>query len=360
MIFPDPSSEKGIAKYSLDLVENMKKQGVNIEEVTFIQGQPLTLIKKLPILLKYDIIHIQHEYNLLGVFGLPYFIVLSFIGLFKKKFLIVTMHTVLSQKEEFSHGKLKTFLRRIFYKIKNRWINWTSAKIIVHTQSFKKILMKEYSVPEKKLCVFPHAIVEGIKTANKKEARKELCLSGKVYLLIGTMVPDHGHDIITRQADKIGKTILIVTNPSPVNHRNEQKIKDFLKLNNKIVRENKFEKFVRFDLGKISYEKWWKYFSAADLILLSYREGIGSGIFADAMAMKRPVVTSNTNYFREFAKGYGCVKIAKTDDDFPRAIKEAMQPKNYKKMLKECERYFNENGLTLISKKYKKFYESII
>lgn len=358
MVFPHPSSEKGISAYSLNLIENLRKQGVGIEEITFMQGKPLTLFKKLQKILKYDIIHLQHEYNMLGWYGIPYFFVLSFLGFFKRKAIVLTMHTVLSQNEKFKSGKLKTFLRKILYKVQNKWIDWTSGKIIVHAKSFKNILVGEYTIPSEKIVVLPHAIIENIKTCSKIQARKELKLSGKAYLLIGTMIPDHGHDIIVRQADKIGKTILVVTNPSAVNYRNEKKIKNFLELNKKIVKENYFEKFVRFDIGFVPYKTWWKYFAASDLILLPYRKGIGSGIFADAMAMKKPVIASG-EYFNEFAKGYGCIKLAKKDNEFPRLIQESMKPKNYKKMIKECKRYLNENGFTPISKKYKKLYFSL-
>ena len=116
---------------------------------------------------------------------------------------------------------------------------------------------------------------------------------------------------------------------------------------------------MRFDLGPISYDKWWKYFAAADLVLLPYRGGVGSGIFADAMAVKKPVVASNGRYFQDFARDYGCIKLAKNEEDFPNAVKWAIDKKNYRKMIKECRRYFNENGLTPVSKRYKQLYESL-
>lgn len=359
MIYPHPDSEKGISAYSTNLIENIKKQNVDIQGIPFRAGNSFSLFKKLFGLLKFKVIHIQHEYNLLGGFGLPYFFLLGFLGLFRSKRLVVTMHTVLSQSEKFKSGRIKTILRKILYFLQNRWIGLTSSKIVVHARFFKEILINEYGIKEDKIIVLPHAIIEDIKIPNKIQARKELNLSGNIYLLIGTMIPDHGHDIIIKQADKIGKTILIVTNPSSVNDRNVKRITTFLDENKNIVKNKKFEKFVRFNLGFVSYDKWWKYFAAADLVLLPYRGGIGSGIFADAVAMRRPMVASNVKYFKEFSKDYGCLKIAETDSDFPKIIKEAMEKKNYSSMVKECERYLNENGLTPISKKYKKLYISL-
>lgn len=269
------------------------------------------------------------------------------------------MHTVLSQKEKFKGNKLKTFLRKKLYLYQNRKIKKYADKVVVHSGFFKDLLIKEYKFPKDKIVVLTHAIIENLKKEEKAKAKKELNLFGNVYLLIGTMIPDHGHDIVVNQADKIGKTILIATNPSKINYKNAEKIKKFLQLNEEIVEKNHFEKFVRFDVGDISYDKWWKYFSASDLILLPYRGGIGSGIFADAMAMEKPVIASNVPYFKQIAKEYGCLEIAKTDKDFPQTIKKSINPKNYKKMLDECKRFFDENNLTVISKKYKELYNSL-
>lgn len=360
MIFPNPKSEKGIAKYSLDLIKNLKKQDVNIIEETFIAGKFWTLFKKIPKLLKFDVVHLQHEYNLLGGYSIPYFFLLTILGTIMGKQIVITMHTVLSQKQEFEGSKLKTFLRKLLYRSQNRHINGTTKLIIVHAQFFKDILVNEYSIPEDKIKVMPHGIIENIKQIDKEEAKKELNLSGPVYLMIGTCVADHGHDIVINQADKIGKTILVVSNPfSITNDRNVEKIQNFVDLNIKIVEKNRFEKYVRFDLKEIPDNLWWKYFCASDLVLLPYKGGIGSGIFADAMAVKKPVVASNIKYFREIAKEYDCIKIAKSDKDFPRAIKSAMNPRNYKKMALECQRYFDENNLTVVAKKYNEIYKKL-
>jgi len=360
MIYPHISSEKGIANYSMNIIKGLRKRGLDISEETFISGKACSLIKKLPRLLKYDIIHLQHEYNLLGGFGIPYFFVLLFLGLFKKKSLIITMHTILSKDQKFTGSKLKTIVRKILYNAQNWWINCTSKLIIVHAKFFKDILVNDYSIQEEKINIIPHGIIENIPQINKEQAKKELNLSGNVFLMIGSMVPDHGIDIILKQADKIGKTILVTSNPfSTTNDRNSEKTKNYAELCKKIVKDNDFDEYVRFDFKEISDELWWKYFNASDIILLPYKGGIGSGIFADAMAMKKPVIASNIKYFREISKRYGCLKIANTNEDFSRVIKQAMNPKNYLKMKKECQRYYNENNLSIIAKKYEGLYDYI-
>jgi len=360
MVFPSRESEKAISGYSAYLTEALRKNKIDVCNVTYDAGKPKTLFKKIKELKKYDIIHIQHEYNLLGWFGLSFFL-LYFLIESKKSKIITTMHTVLSQKEKFKGSKIKTLLRKMLYLTQNRIINKYSDKIIVHANFFKEILIKEYGVPENKIQVLPQGIIEQKRLIPKNKAKKELNLSGNVYLIIGNFVPDHGADIILKQASKIGKTILIVINPKAINDRNQKRLNAHIKQCVDYVKNNNLSKYIRFDIGPINDERieWWIYFSAADLILQPYRGGIGSGIFTHAMAAKTPAIGSNIPFFREIAKKYGCIKITEKEQDYSKVIKEAMKSKNYKKMVKECERYLKENSWNEVSRKLKKIYSSL-
>jgi len=269
---------------------------------------------------------------------------------------------VLSQKEKFKCSKIKTILRKILYFTQNRVIGCFSDKIVVHANFFKEILIKEYGLHKNKVDIFPQGIIENIPSYNKIKIKKELNLLGPIYLFMGSMIPDHGHDIIIKQADKIGKTILVVANPGSVNDRNSDRTRKYLEECKKIVQEKHFEKFVRFDISENITDKsplWWKYFAVSDLVLLPYRGGIGSGIFAHSIAAKKPVIASNIQYFNEIAKNFNCIKIAKKDSDYSKIIKEAMKSKNYKKMLKGCEKYLKENSLSAIAVRYKQLYLSL-
>lgn len=361
IIYPSRESEKAISGYSVNLVRALRKNKLYIDEMTYIAGSPFSLIKKIKEVKNYDLVHIQHEYNLLGWYGIPFFFIFLFIWLLKKGKLITTMHTAISQREKFRGNPIKNFLRRVLYTIQNRLINYVSDLIIVHAHFFVPILVNEYGIPLRKIRVFPQGIIENIKTIPKSKAKKGLKLSGPVYLIIGNLIPDHGADIILRQADKIEKTILIVSNPKSINDRNEERLAKHLNDLKELVRKNGFEKFVRFDIRPINDKMplWWTYFSAADLVLQPYRGGIGSGIFTHAMAVKTPVMASNIPFFREISKKYGCIQLSEKEEDYSEVIKEAMKPKTYRKMVKEAERYSKENSWSKVSKKYKKLYNSI-
>ena len=355
MISPTRESEKAISAVSLNLVNGIKRERFPIDILTYSAGSPFSffrLIKKLKI---YDTIHIQHEYNLLGYYGLPFFFVFSFLSLLNKK-IITSMHTVLPKKERIKESSIKSFLRKNFYVLQNWFIKKTSDLVIVNEDFLKKILIEDYNFEHEKITVIPQPLIEKPLLISKFKAKKELGITGKMFLIIGNLTEDVGADIIIRKAGKIGKTIIFATNPRGVNVRSRTKTQNYINFNKEIVRKNKFEKFVRFDLKEIPNDLWWKYFSAADIILQAYRGGIRSGIFSDAMAAEVPVIASNIPFFREMAKKYRSLKIAKKGEDYPILIKEAIKPKEYQRMKKECKRYKKENSLSIISQKYKKIY----
>ena len=140
MIFPSRESEKAIASYSIYLTKALKKNQIDIDTLIYKAGSPKSFFRIIPKLKKYDIIHIQHEYNLLGYYGLPFFFIYVFLGLIKRKRIITTMHTVLSQKEKFRENPLKTFFRKLLYLSQNELINLISAYIIIYLILLKIII----------------------------------------------------------------------------------------------------------------------------------------------------------------------------------------------------------------------------
>ncbi len=361
MLSPSRESEKAISGYSSYLVNSLNNNNANVKYIPYDAGSLKSFFKVLNKIEKCDAVHIQHEYNLFGYYGLPFFFIHPFLKLIKKKKIVTTMHTVLSQKEKFKDNPLKTVLRKILYFTQNRVINWTSDKIIVHADFFRDILEKEYNIKKEKIVVLPQGVIDNIKITPKSKAKKELNLSGKVYLIIGNLVPDHGADIILKEANKIGKTILVVANPNAVNDRKQKRLADYINYCMRHVKEKGFSKYVRFDIKPISdvRPRWWLYFSAADLVLQPYKGGVGSGIFTHAMATRTPVIASNISFFREISKKYGCIKISKTEEDYPKVIKEAMKKENYQKMVSECGKYSKENSWSNVSKKYIKIYSTL-
>ena len=252
MIYPDLKSEKAISMYSIKLIESIREYDTHIESILYHTGKPLSLFKSFYKLKKYDVIHIQHEYNLLGFYGIPFFLLLCFLLVLNKK-VVITMHTVLSKKERLKGGRIKVFLRKMLYITQNFFIKMVSNSIVVHANFFKDILVDDYKFLPEKINVIPQGIIENVPETEIDEAKKELNLSGPVYLIIGSFVPDHGADKIISQANRIGGTILVATNSKSVNDRNNKRVRDYLELNKNIVRQKHLYRFVRFDIRDIPF-----------------------------------------------------------------------------------------------------------
>ena len=357
MVYPTIESENAISNYSLDLIKALEKKRIKIIKGEYTFHKPLSLFRKIPKIKKSDIIHIQHEYNILGWKGLSFFPLLVFLKFFFSGKTILTMHNVPSKKTKIKESKTKNLMRKILYSTQNSLIKNFSDHTITHCYYFKEILIHEYGFDKKKISVIPQTVKEEIKTSKKEKSKKELKLFGKNYLIIGTFVPDHGAGDVVKNADKINGKILIVTNASKAYKRNDLRVLNYLNYVKSLTKSPKINKKVRFDLKELPFDLWWKYFSASDLVLLPYKEGLASGVFSDAIAMKIPMIGSDIAYFREFSEKYGIIEIAK-NGDFAFAINNAMKSKNYKKIKENMDNYVKEFGVNNIGKKYKSVYQN--
>ena len=323
MVYPN-EKEKAIYNYSEDLIKETETEGL-----TFTGGKPFSFPFYKSLSNKQ--IHIQHEYNLLGWYGLPFQFILLFYKLCFKK-LILTMHTVISKE-----SKRIGFMRYMFYNISNFIIRICANKIIVHSQVFKNLLIKDYRFEEERISVIRHGVKE-VPKFDKEKIKKELGLKGKVSLIIGTFHPDHQPHLIINQTNKIGKEVVVVFNSGRLNNKC---LEYFGNINKKSCR--------MIDIAKEHKDKWWEFFYAADLVILPYIDGIGSGIFQDAMATRTPVVCSDTEYFREMLEDYNCGAIAFNDNDYPRAIEFTME--NLSRLKVGCNMYADKYSVKNMAKK---------
>ena len=173
--------------------------------------------------------------------------------------------------------------------------------------------------------------------------------------MIGNISYLKGFDIIIKQANKIGKNIVIFGQAYGKNKKYVENIKEYIKKHN-------LEKFIKiYTKENIPQDfKWWLNLYAADLVLFPYRTISASAMLTDAIAARKPVIGSNLDYFKELSLKYGCIKIAKKNNDYPRLIKEIMNQKNYKKMQNEANRFAKDNSLKVIAKEFYHLYKKLI
>lgn len=341
---------RGIAIYTQELSEGLKKLGINNDIINFRKGSLRDLIKIIPLLRDYEVIHIQHEYNLYGSFAGVKFIPFLFLLFFlTHSRLIITMHTIHGKKEKLIHkSKLWLFLRsHIVYPLENRIIGKLSDVLIAHTDFLAKRLISDYKIPKKKVRVIPHAVNIGVPIISKGRAKRELGIKGPLYLMMGNITYQKGFDRILKKAASIKGNIIVFG-------QGDKTYIDYLSQLASLSKNSKIDTIV--DSVDSDYKKWWLYLSAADLILLPYRSMTTSGIFITAMQAAKPVITSDTLYFREVLSKYNCLKLVEQDSDFPIKIKEIMNPKIYLKMSLEAKRFAKENSLGHLSNRYRRIY----
>ena len=357
MVTADIKTEpgRGMAIYTEELSEGLKKNGLDIHPLFYKMGSATSFLKLLPQLRKYDVVHIQLEYGLFGRFAgmkfIPLLLIMYFLGVKK---IVITMHTVHDKAEKLIHkSRLWIGLRKnIIYPFQNIIMGLFSDAIIFHTNFLAERMHRVYNVNRKKLFIIPHGVREDSPIIDKRKAKRELGIKGSVYLMIGNIGYLKGFDIIIKQSKQIGRNVVVF---------GQTLKKDYLNDLEKYVEDNNLKKIVKIDKDVdptgSDYKKWWLYLSAADLILLPYRAMTTSGIFISAMQAHKPVVTSDTPYFREIASAYNCIKIAKTEGDYPILIKEAM--KSLRAMETEAVRFARDNSFKRLSKKYLSLYKKI-
>ncbi len=358
MLAPDESYEKGISTYAIKLIEAIKEEGISIESVKYKNRKLFSLLRVIPNLKGYDVIHIHHENRLFGIIdGIWFMPFITLLRIFSRAKIIMTFHTVHTRDEQlFSLHPFLNFLKRNFtHPLNYIFANLFADKFIVMAPFLKEKLSQASPIKKEKIVFIPPGINFNTPKFDKSKSKEELNLKGFVYLIIGTLGQNKGVDLILTQAKKIGKTILIAGNLGGSKQGYAEELQDY-------VKKNGLNKIVRLDLMNEIPSKspplWWKYFSAADLILLPYRVTTTSGIFIDAMSSERPVVSSNLDYFREISKNYGCIKIAKKVEDYPKVIKEAL--KQHKFMEKEARRFKRLNDISLVGMKHKELYKEVI
>ena len=357
MFGPSEKSEKGVSIYTTDLADAIRKNNVDVDLITWKIWSFLSFLKAIPKLRKYDVIHFQHEFGMFGYTGIIFVPLMIILGLFKKGKIVTTFHTVYRKDEKIlSNLKVLSWLKRlIVHPLHYKLIDKFSSAVIVHTEFLKEDLYERTKIDWNKINVIPHGVRENVLKFNKNAAKKELGIKGPLYLFIGYIAPVKGVDILLKYAKHIGKTIAIVGSAPGMIRQN------YIKGLYEYIKENKIEKYLHIYIDENFDSRgrlWWVYCSAADLILMPYQKMTTSGIFINAMESRKPVVSSDSKYFHEIAEDYGCVKIVKKDEYYPKVIKASM--KQLKKMEAEAKRFAIDNSLNNIAKKHIYLYDSII
>jgi glycosyltransferase involved in cell wall biosynthesis len=361
MVSPEyPPISGGVGRYTFNLVSELKKLDCEVLVLCDQKGygdyrhiSPFN--KDIPnIILKVaqdvqpDVIHIQFEP---GLYGLKLDHInpsnsKTFLDSFyhKCKIPIITtfhsgytfkewMHQSILIKKSGRTGKFGIPARAIV-KMWHSFINYKAFMKLNREKlerSHAGICFSSYMT---KLLGGGHIIYHGaepaiMNTPNKNAARKEFSLpiEKKIAVVVGFQTITKGWDLLNKV--EMPHDWIMVTNSTKGDYNNEKLDSHFFKCNKDNVIDLK--------RGYLNDKELSVLLSASDAVLLPYKITSGSGVMFDALAHGLPFISSNLEFFKEFANLRLGITSKRDSRSFANAIKKLGN--NYEKYNKSVENF---------------------
>ncbi|MEB3342544.1 glycosyltransferase [Okeania sp.] len=284
MVPSDDHLEKALNPYQFLLAQALVIQGISVEHWLYNKGK-LPIFKGAVARKKHcDVVHIHWiSFYITGENKYLYFfsclkflfdVLITRLTGFK---FVWTVHNYLSHDSKFPGLELWT--RRLFVKLVDRII--CLNKMTVET------IAKEYKFNPAKAIVIPHGHYRDVyhKPIDLTEARKELNLpkTGKVYLNLGLLKPYKGIENLLQvwqdnQDIFTGDMLLIVGKPWDESYA--QKLQKLATEIKGVIISPEF----------VDNSKLHLYFSAANVVVLPFKNILNSGSLILAMSFGKPVI----------------------------------------------------------------------
>jgi glycosyltransferase involved in cell wall biosynthesis len=412
MVSPEyPPINGGVGRYTYNLVQELKRQDVDVYVVCDKQGTGdfvglspanihnsdilFSLVDKI----KPDIVHIQYEPGLYSPKLHSYRPnkIHTTIDLFYAKCavpIVTTFHSeytfrqwmripeiIISKKEtplvseknaDNKKYKLLSSLKGRLDTISTYWKYLTNYRAfqnqnkekllksnagVLFSDYMRKIISAESSNREssKKCWIIYHGAEPAISTQriSKNEARSRFPSipqgdGDKIALAFGFMTVAKGWDILKKM--KVPEKWTIVVNSS-INHSTGERIQ----LDNLA---NNANRIINLDQDYLSEEDLSALFYASETVLLPYKISAGSGVMFDALGHGIPFIASDLPFFNEFAaKGLG-ITAKRMPHAFTNALIEL--DNNYNKYKKAVEDFKKNLRWNLIARNHIELYHDIV
>lgn len=355
-----PPENDGIARYTKRFTDHFPKdvevavfagrkgiieneQGI-YRTISFKPKDIIATYKKL-VSFKPDIIHIQYVIPLYGFYLIILWPLVWVAKYFTKSKLVITFHEVKRDTSALWHiGSWYFFILSIF-----------AARMYVHTDEAKNILIKKCHVRENKVLIIPHGTFSFKSTVNKEDyIRKEYNINKKNNVLFfGYIHVDKGIEYLVDAFSRLllkkhnlreTTQLLIVGSVRPrrgifrifgaLDLRYFGKIKDQIRrlgLQNDVM----FIDYIPDDLI-------YSFLKIASCVVLPYTNGEQSGVLNSAISIQTPIVASNIGGIGETLKDVGVLVGPKDIEAISLSIEKIIEDQEYAKKL--------SNGYALLNK----------
>ncbi len=294
----------------------------------------IDMAKKINKMEEIKAINIQHEF---GIFGGEYgSYLIAFLEIVNKP-VIITFHSVLPNPNE----RLKKVVQALSEKV---------DCVVVMAEIGLKILREEYGI-KADIEVIPHGIPNIPFVLNKKEKEK-IGYGGRIFLLsFGMVNPGKGYEYVIDALPNIVKKFpkvlyLIVGETHPIVRKNEGE--NYRNLIEKMVKELKLEKNVKFYNKYVKLEEIIQYLKAADIYICSNvnAEQVTSGTLAYAVGAGRAVISTPFLHAKELVTpSRGILANFNDAKSFEDAITKILSSPQLKKNM-EKDAYENTRHMT--------------
>ena len=299
---------------------------------------PLSWIKEG--MVKGDLLHAQWwSYPLAPVY-------LTIMGLFKlrRKKIIMTVHNVIPHESN--------FLLKLLYKL----VYSFPDKFILHSDRNIEQMEEIFGIKRDKMVKIPHGIL-GLfkdKEVSKEEARKILGLNDKdkVILNFGAIREYKGVDTLLKAFSEVVKkdknVKLVIAGKLWVDWKPYAEI----------IKKNNLENNVKLFLDYIPTNEVKYYFTAADLVVLPYKEFPSqSGVGMLALPFYKPLIVSNVGGLPELVKDKEFVLEPENIKKWAEKISFLINNRNVLNHMSQKTRELSQNfSWDIISQKTKEIY----
>ena len=236
---------------------------------------PLTWLRE-AMFARADLLHAQW-------WSLPLFIIYGVICLVFKlrgKPVVFTVHNVVGHE------------RSWLFEAASRWLFKLGDHFIVHTREGRRQMKDHYAIPDDRISVISHGSLDFHvkKRVNRDKIRQELDMGPrqKVILLFGAIRSYKGVDIALKAFAKVLLEVpdatLLIAGKLWQKWDPYQQIIDAYGIANE----------VRTHLGYVPSDEVYRYFEAADLVILPYHQfSSQSGIGGTAVSFRKPLIVTN-------------------------------------------------------------------
>lgn len=316
----------------------LKMQLESIGCKIFILGKnpynPLIILKIIPYLRKYDLVHVH-------LFPCLYFVALAHILINSRIPLVYTEHN--------THNKRRT---RPYLKLFEKFIYNQYKKIIAISNQTKVNLLQWIGNANKEKV---QIIENGINISLYSQAipyNRELLsipLNAKIILMTARFTINKDHNTLIKALSKIAEknTYLVFIGDGPLKEDSEELVKQ-LNLENRVLFLG-----IRLDVPQL--------IKMADVCVLSSNwEGFGL-VAVEYMAASRPTIVSDVEGLRDIVNNAGILFEKGNDDDLKNKIESIFSDNSYYKDISEkCYNRSLEFGLNKMVNSYINIYKEVL